>query len=126
MKGFITVMCILAVMIVSFFFYQTNLQNLSFDMISHIEKVEESVRNNKWKNVDEEMKQLTKMWDTVSVQYGMTIGHEELDLIMLSLFRADEYRAYREEPEFMAEIINLKKLVDHIPNKEKLSLENIF
>jgi hypothetical protein len=125
-KGFIVALCILVAMVTSLFFYQNALFKISGEMLERIDKIKHYARDDKWEKVDREMKHLTAMWEDVSYKLSLVIDHEEIDLIMISLFKANEYKEYEEVPEFMAEITNLEKLIDHIPNKEKLSIENIL
>ena len=126
MRGSILVMSILTAILVLLFFFQGTLFKTSSRMLTDIDKIKKYVDENNWDGVDYEMARLISEWEETSETFEFFVDHQEVDLMMLSIYKANEYRRYRETPEFMAEIVNLERLVDHIPNKEKFCIENIL
>lgn len=95
-----------------------NLENLK----TEIEKAQESQENdseNLSNNIYEKWKELEEKWSIIIV-------HDELDLIQLSLIDMKTSIEEKDYEHSMEELEKASFLLEHIQQKEKLDLKNIF
>lgn len=96
----------------------TNIDNLK----EEIEKAQNSENNSSI----ELSNNIYSRWKEIERKWSIIIVHDELDLIELSLI---EMKTCIEESEYSRSIEELEKsiyLLEHIKDKEKLALKNIF
>lgn len=93
---------------------------------NHIRKVEANSRSNNWTNANIELTNLEKEWEKASRSWGLLIDHVEIDNIDNSLTRMKEYVKAKNSVLSLGELANLKQYVNHIPQKESFSFNNIF
>ena len=58
--------------------------------------------------------------------WAILIDHTEIDNIDMALAKIEQYIKTGEKGLALGELSSLELLIRHIPDKEKLSLENIF
>jgi hypothetical protein len=99
----------------------------SASKIDHqIRKVEANSRANNWANANLELINLEKEWKKSSNKWAMLIDHAEIDNIDNSLIRMKEYIKAKNSILSLGELANLKQYVNHIPQKESFSFNNVF
>jgi hypothetical protein len=91
-----------------------------------IRKVEANSRANNWTNANLELINLEKEWKKSSNTWAMLIDHVEIDNIDNSLTRMKEYIKAKNSVLSLGELANLKQYVNHIPQKESFSFNNVF
>jgi len=126
MKG-IWVSSILFLMItVGMFFTQYMLEEHSDKMIDMLTQATDLVKKEKWNEAFGKTEEIEIGWEKDSKWISMLVNHNETEEILKTVYAMKEYVRYREVPELMATAATLKGLFEHIPAKERPSLENIF
>lgn len=88
--------------------------------------LEESIKQNLWDEAENRFKKLDSAWQKTKSLWTVLLNHTEIDNIDLTLAKLEQYIKTQEQGLALAEISSLKLLIRHIPEKEKLTLENIF
>ncbi len=123
--GFFVLSLTLLMLIVSF--YTINyLEKTADDMADALIKIEKAVREQAWMDADSYVKDLRKTWEHNRSYWAVLIDHEEVDNIELSLTHVTSYIKAADAREALAEISGLLLFLKHIPQSERLTLENIF
>ncbi|HHV99493.1 MAG TPA: DUF4363 family protein [Clostridiaceae bacterium] len=125
-KAVILIAAILIIIVVSSMFVHNYLKSSSQKIINHIENIEENTRNNDWHKAEEIVSTLESLWSDTKSKWSVLIDHNEIDNIDESLTRVSSYIEEREKKLALAELSLLKQMVQHIPEKEALALENVF
>lgn len=93
---------------------------------SLLNNMEEKIYNNNWKSTTAIYNDINKKWTSTSKILMLTLDHEEMEKINLSLEKIKKYIAVKNKPLVVGEAATLKYLFNHIKEKESLSFKNIF
>ncbi len=91
-----------------------------------IEKTEGSIEAEDWNRAEGILKQINDDWMGVKGIWAALIDHEEIDNIDVTLSRLETLIKTEDTSASLSEAAALKKFINHIPDKEKLSFMNIF
>jgi hypothetical protein len=90
------------------------------------ERLEVSLSEENWSEAENLFKETEKKWAKLRMVWPMLIHHQEMDRIEESLVKLKSHLLFREGGDSMAELYSLIKYIRHIPEKERLNLQNIF
>ena len=97
-------------------------QSLDGDLLA----IEEAIKNQNWDTASEKLEEFHSKWDKTSSLWSMLIDHYEIDNIVLIISQLVSYVKNKDKNEALSNMSSLKTLIRHIPEKESLSLKNIF
>lgn len=117
---------IIAAIIVFSIYAQNLLRKDSSYLVNLIEELQDDIKNGKWDNADECLKKIDSNWSDVNSTWAVLIDHQEIDNIDSTLSRLKMLVEYEQKPMALSEADVLRNYVEHIPDKEKLTLENVF
>lgn len=120
--SFIVLLLIIALGIISIRYMNTSSKSIAVK----IERVSALINENKWESAKSQMKDLEKEWNSTEKTWALLTDHFEIDNIELSMLKSKEYIDTKNISLSLAELENLKFMVEHIYEKEKFSLKNIF
>ncbi|WHH58912.1 DUF4363 family protein [Petroclostridium sp. X23] len=126
MKTFKFSMILLVLIILSTIWYIHSLNNVSNQLVTEIDKLEDIIKTDNWDQAEKQLDHIQEEWDKTEKWMATLIDHEEIDSIRLTLARLSQYIHYRKTPDFMAESASLKLLIKHLPEKERISLGNLL
>lgn len=132
MKHFVTIRTIASIIIIIAsiiavsIFSQYTLYRDSDKLVQSIEKVEESMNKKDWNQAENQVNQISKIWEDVKGTWSALVDHQEIDNIDVTLTRMQTLVKSKDTSSALSEAAALKKFFNHIPNKEKLSLHNVF
>lgn len=101
-------------------------EHTSEEYSNSIDEIKDLVFNEKWNEAQDRLDQLNKEWDKTEEFWKIAIEHQELDNIDEYFVSVKEYLAEEEKPHALAELSILRFFINHILEKEKLNLQNIF
>lgn len=107
-------------------FSQQILYRDSGKIVQSIEKVEESIIKKDWNQAKNQIGQNMKIWEAVKGTWSALVDHQEIDNIDVTLMRLQTLINSKDTASALSEAAALKKFVNHIPDKEKLILDNVF
>lgn len=116
----------LAALIISGFYISIYLQKSTSELISEIDKIEASVKDNRWSDANTSMEKLESNWDKLENKWTLFTNHHEIDNISITLKKSIEYIKSQNSSEAMSSLASLRHYLSHIPDMEKLTLKNIF
>jgi len=79
-----------------------------------------------WEEAGKQLKTTAVKWEKSKRYWPMLIHHQEMDRIEESVNRLKSYLDHQDSSMAEAELNNLIFYIEHIPEKEALSLQNIF
>lgn len=105
---------------------QRVLYNDSKKMAQQIEKLEENIVSEDWKNAGNSLDRVNMIWSKVKGKWSALVDHQEVDNIDVTLSRLQKFVESCDKSSSLSEAAALGKFVRHIPEKELPNLSNIF
>lgn len=128
MKEIIIIISILIIIFTGSIVTQKYLNRTSDLLVDDLEDIKNDLENN---NLDSEKlarksEDMYKKWEEINAKWSIIILHDEIDLIETSLTKMKAEIKSGEIKDVMAELDTSIFLINHIKEKEKTSLKNIF
>lgn len=120
----ISIIIVIVILVVNYItenFTQETIVTVSQSLEQVKEKIEEGQ-----KNLIENAKETQEKWDRARNKLAYYIEHDELEKIETELMAMTGYIEQEEYAEVVASIEKTKYILEHLQEKEKLSLINIF
>lgn len=95
-------------------------------LLQTLDGLEMEVLKNDFAALEEQVKKLNQLWTATRKVWVLLIDHRELDEFELSLARAKSYLENQVYIFALTEIVQMKQIINQIPDKQRLSLENIL
>jgi len=130
MKETIIIISILLIIFGGAIYARNFLKKSSEEIISKLDKLKEEIIIAKENNERERVKQLSneiyEKWEEMDKTWSIIVLHDELDNIQISLTKMKAQIEEGELEESLEELETTKFLINHIREKEKFNLKNIF
>lgn len=130
MRETIIIIIVLILILSSSYGIQKYLNRTADELLEMLKNLkEEAIKTKENDNRKELIKQSQKIadkWDKTENIWAIIILHDELDLIETSLTKMNSSIKHGEIVESLEELENAIFLINHIKQKEKFSLKNIF
>ena len=95
-------------------------------ILSYIPKIEKSIEEDNWKQVNVEFYQAKAYWDKHKDIWQCIILHQEIDDIETEFMLLQGYIFTQNAGDSLSSLYKLKYTVDHVPDTEKIALYNIL
>lgn len=126
MRLLVTLAVILSMIIGMAVWFNHSLQETTNDLSQQISEVSLAIGQQEWEAAINQSKQLEQMWEEEAKWWPVFLDHQEMDNIEFSLARVKEYVTSRDQALSLGQLSELKLMIEHIPRKEAVNLENIF
>ncbi|HOQ06449.1 MAG TPA: DUF4363 family protein [Clostridiales bacterium] len=127
MTRMVVLMVIITVLIIiSGLFAHQLLRHHSGQLERNIEAVQNDIGAEKWDSAAEVLDRIKNDWESIKKTWSVLIDHEEIDSIDVTITRLEALLDAKDSASALSEAAALRRLVTHIPEREKLSLENLF
>jgi hypothetical protein len=126
MRSILLIIVTLGLILGAGFFTISEVSGTSKVLLSHCDGIKTGVRDGEWEKALEHLKRFEDFWNGVKPLWEILIDHTEIDNIDMALAKIEQYIKTGEKGLALGELSSLELLIRHIPDKEKLSLENIF
>lgn len=128
MKQIIIMIIILIIIFSGSLYIQNFLKNTSSPLISKLNEIKYSVEkgNIEDKEVKEKSEEIYKEWEDISEKWAIIVLHDEMDLIEMALIKMNSNIKMGNAEDSIQELETSIFLLEHIGEKEKTSLKNIF
>lgn len=127
---------IVIVIVIAIIIIDTITQNYtrnSFEKINNeLEKIKEIINKiddqekNSQQELQEKIKTMEEDWKIINRKTAFYIEHEELEKVNASMIKFKSYIQLEEYTEAIPELENCKYILDHIREKEKMQIINLF
>ena len=121
-----TLAVILALIIGMSAWFNHSLQTSSDDLTRQIQLVSSTIRQQDWETAVKHSEKLEKLWEQKAKWWPVFLDHQEMDNIEFSLARVKEYVTSQDDALSLGQLSELNLMIEHIPRKESVNLENIF
>jgi hypothetical protein len=126
MRLLTTLAVILALVIGMGIWFNHSLQTSSDDLTRQIQLVSSTIRQQDWEIAVKHSEKLEKLWEQKAKWWPVFLDHQEMDNIEFSLARVKGYVTSKDDALSLGQLSELKLMIEHIPRKEAVNLENIF
>ena len=128
MKEIIIIISILIIIFAGSIITQMYLNKTSALLIDKLENIKSDIENEKFdrEKVSKKAEEMYSEWEKINEKWSVIILHDEIDFIETALIKMKAEIKSGEIEDSMAEIDTSIFLLNHIKEKEKTSLKNIF
>lgn len=126
MRLLATLGIILALILGLGFWTNYSLQRSTNELSQKIDRISKAVEGNQWETAEQQTGKLEKSWAQKARWWPIFLDHQEMDNIEFSLAKVKEYVASHDSPLSRGQLSELKLMIEHIPRKEEINLENIL
>ena len=128
MTEIIIIISILIIIFAGSIITQMYLNKTSALLIDKLENIKSDIENEKFdrEKVSKKAEEMYSEWEKINEKWSVIILHDEIDLIETSLTKMKAEIKSGEIKDVMAELDTSIFLLNHIKEKEKTSLKNIF
>lgn len=128
MKEVIIIITILIIIFTGSILTQNYLNKTSNLIVTDLEDIKKNIENKDLSNEEliKKAEETYQKWEKTNEKWSVIILHDEIDLIETSLIKMKAEIKSEELEDAMAEIETSIFLLNHIKEKEKTSLKNIF
>jgi hypothetical protein len=102
------------------------IHNASGDLASSLDSVQQNITQGQWDKAKEQISSTHDSWTKTKRTWSSIIDHQEIDNIDISMSRLEQYVETKALSLSAGEVSTLKQLVEHIADKEKPTLHNVF
>lgn len=126
MKNLVVTLIVSVTMIVTISFSIKYLNNVSQELVSLNEEINQNITDGNWDKAYENTVELTEKWEAYSKKIKIFINHQEIDSIEIELQKLPQYIKEQTKDESLASTQILSFLLEHIAELEKIKIENVF
>lgn len=133
MKKELIIVIIIVIAIIIIDTITQNYTRYSFEKINNeLEKIKEIINKiddqekNSQQELQEKIKTMEEDWKIINRKTAFYIEHEELEKVNASMIKFKSYIQLEEYTEAIPELENCKYILDHIREKEKMQIINLF
>ena len=128
MKEIIIIISILIIIFAGSMITQRYLNKTSALLINKLEDIKGNIENKELdrEKISQKAEEMYNEWEKTNEKWSIIILHDEIDLIETALIKMKAEIRSGEIEDSMAEIDTSIFLLNHIKEKEKTSLKNIF
>lgn len=109
----------------SFYGYK-EVVDLAEPILNKLNKLEANVENENWQAAKATNEALQDKWEEVEKVWTPLVDHSRIDGLENSLIKIKKAVKEEEKTEALLEIAVSKRLVQNVPNTQKISFKNIF
>ncbi len=102
------------------------LQASTADLVQHIDRIAADVKKDDWDGALAKTRGLERAWKENAGWWPVLLDHQEMDNIEFAMSRVKEYVATRNTALSRGKLSELRLMIKHIPEKEAISIKNIF
>lgn len=117
---------IFAVIVALGFWTNHRLKVSADELMRNIEQVEQNLENNQWNEAYQQVAELESNWENKAKWWPAVMDHQEIDNIEFSMAKIKEYIARKDIALSRGQLAELKLMLNHIPEKEAIKLNNIL
>jgi len=96
------------------------------ELLLEVERIQEEIKAENWEGALELNRELEQKWDRRGKWWPALLDHQEIDNIDFALAKNKEYVAARNAPLALGQLSEIRKMIEHIPEKGAVNITNIF
>jgi len=124
--GYVIIIVVVALIGLGGAYFQSYLEKAAAELSLELEKGKDKVAEGNWEESREAFIAFNKKWERVRKNWAMFTNHFEIDNIEMKLVRSQEFIEAKDAVNAAVELSEAIMLLEHIPERERLTLQNIF
>jgi hypothetical protein len=121
-----SIVVILVLILIAGFWTNHALKISTNDLIRQIDLVSLEIKSNHWQSAKLQTEKLEKDWEKEAKWWPVFLDHQEMDNIDFSMAGVKEYVASQNNALSLGQLSETRLMIEHIPRKEAVNLENIL
>ncbi len=130
MRDAIIIISIIAIIVIGDICMQAYLNKTTIEIAQDLQNLKQNTilakKDNERSNIKKEVNEIEKKWTEINKIWSTIVVHQELDNIEQAIIKAKSSIEEGELPDALQEIETTIFFVEHVKQREKLSLKNIF
>ena len=127
MRKEIIIVFIIIIMIFATDILTQNFTKKSISLINEkLDNIKTTIINNETNDLKSEIKNLDENWTDINNKMSFYIEHDELEKVNTSIVKIKSYIEFEEYSEAVPELEECKYILDHIKEKQRLKIINLF
>ncbi|MDD2574244.1 MAG: DUF4363 family protein [Bacillota bacterium] len=126
MRSILIIVITLSLILGAGFYTISEVSGTAEVLLSHCIRIRSDIEGGQWEDARHRLKEFDTFWNDSKPVWTILINHKEIDNIDMALVKINEYLKSGEKGLALGEVASLELLIRHIPEKEKVTLENIF
>lgn len=102
------------------------LQTSSYELMQSTNELRYSIEHEQWTLSHNTAKQFLETWKKTMPRWSLFLDHPELDHIHMSISKLYSYIKTNSKEDALAELETVQRMIEHLPQKEQLTLKNIL
>ncbi|MDK2821566.1 MAG: hypothetical protein PWP31_1531 [Clostridia bacterium] len=124
--GYLSVLIIVLTITAGGLTIQHYLEKTAKEMGAQLEEVKRSVEAENWVASNNDLSKFKKRWDRTRRNWELLIEHVEIDNIETKVNRSEEMIKNQDKTNALAELREAIMLIEHIPERERLTWRNLL
>ncbi|MGE5653687.1 MAG: DUF4363 family protein [Bacillota bacterium] len=125
-QAYTAVLIVIILVVSAGLWSQHYLERTAQQLGAELEPLLTSAYHESWVEVGDKLIAFQHQWAPVRKNWALVVVHFEIDQIERSLARVSQYTNAQDKPGVLAELGELKILIRHVPERERLSWRNLF
>ena len=130
MRDAIIIISIIAIIVIGDICMQAYLNKTTIEIAQDLQNLKQNTilakKDNERSNIKKEVNEIEKKWTEINKIWSTIVVHQELDNIEQAIIKAKSSIEEGELPDALQKIETTIFFVEHVKQREKLSLKNIF
>lgn len=126
MRLLLSIIVTVALIIAGGLYINHQLRLSSEQLVGQIEQVSEAIKHNDWPVAARETDRLEQVWEQQAGWWPVFFEHYEMDNIEFSMAKSKEYVDSQDAALSLGQLSEIKLMIEHMPRKEAVSLDNVF
>ncbi|HHW40451.1 MAG TPA: DUF4363 family protein [Syntrophomonadaceae bacterium] len=124
--GYLLVFVIVVIIGVGGALVQRYLDRTAGELSASLQEVGRALDHEDWEQGERAFAGFEQRWRVVRRNWALVVDHVEIDSVDMRLARLKEFIRAREDDESLAEYGEALMLLEHIPERERLTWRNLF
>ncbi|MBF7083971.1 DUF4363 family protein [Desulfallas sp. Bu1-1] len=126
MKIYLGVLAALVLVLAIGFTSVSQLEKTAGQMVVGFDRLDRAIAVGNWDVAREGVDKARNIWSRHKKWWAVVIDHQEIDNIDMAFARITKYIGMQDRAMASGELAVLRQMLEHIPEKERVSLQNIF
>jgi len=126
MRIYIGVSVVFALVLALGLFTLDGLGDSAGKMVAGFDGLESAIASGNWEEAAESIGKMQDLWSGYKGWWAIVVDHQEIDNIDMALVRVNKYVNMHDRAMAAGELAVLRQMLEHIPDKERVNLKNIF
>ncbi len=126
MRIFVTIIISMVLIFSAGIWVNNSLQTSSDHLCSQIETITQHIKSEDWEQAKENTAIFASKWREQAKWWPIILDHQEMDNVEFSLAKVKEFVKEEDKTLALGQLAEIKLMIKHLPEKERLNIKNIL